>query len=126
MKIVMAEKEHADDIIHARSGLSVQNHKYIYKEKLSNGTWRYYYKQPEVKGPRANARISGSRYGNYATKDGNHTLEYNKTKKSGGYTISSVGGEDYETTWSHTVIDEGNWDRAIEKGKNWLKDLFRK
>lgn len=43
MKIVLTREVHTDDILH---GTGVYR-KYLYKEKLPNGSWRYYYKFPK-------------------------------------------------------------------------------
>lgn len=147
MPVIMIPKEHADDIIHGGPAgeftREVKNHKYIYKEKLSNGKYRYYYKQPEVKGPRGNARISGSRYGNYATKDGNHTLKYVRsdvTDSAGFYEHKPGKGKDFQIVKGHTTLYEGEDVRKaekaehkkkirkikIEKGKKKISKLFKR
>lgn len=120
----------------------------MYREKLPNGKYRYYYKQPELKnkqnknfstlmtnkespfkeGPRA-------KYGTYRSSDGKHTVEY----KTGKYSNTGVyyGGSKKNSTWSHTVITESESDRKrelkkaklkrnIEKGKKKIANLFKK
>lgn len=71
------ELHSVDELKHS---FSKQGHKYVFKEKAPDGTWRYYYKKEEIKGPRGNDRYSGSKYGTYVDENGKNPMTLKKVK----------------------------------------------
>ena len=142
MPIIMIEKEHADDIIHAK-------HKYITKEPDGKGGWRYYYykRTKGDKGMTGDGALyektkgkPGSKYGtykhtqgSYGTNDskGNYVRVPEKTfidkvEKTDKFFSSKTTKTTSDGKKVTTTYKVGELERAIDKGKNWIKKKLKK